>query len=50
MKKRVLYILFMRLLSVIFLCLCSYNYMKAQPLWEGLSVDKFYRENKEIYL
>ena len=50
MKKRVLYILFMRLLSIIFLCLCSYNYMNAQPLWEGLSVDKFYRENKEIYL
>ena len=50
MKKRILYILFMRLLSVIFLCLCSYNYMNAQPLWEGLSVDKFYRENKEIYL
>ena len=24
--------------------------MNAQPLWEGLSVDKFYRENKEIYL
>ena len=50
MKKRLLYILFMRLLSIIFLCLCSYNYMNAQPLWEGLSVDKFYRENKEIYL
>ncbi|MFC2466886.1 MAG: hypothetical protein ACFNUV_03375, partial [Capnocytophaga endodontalis] len=50
MKKRVLYILFMRLLSAVFLCLCSYNYMNAQPLWEGLSVDKFYRENKEIYL
>ena len=50
MKKRVLYILFMRLLSAVFVCLCSYNYMNAQPLWEGLSVDKFYRENKEIYL
>ena len=24
--------------------------MNAQPLWEGLSVGKFYRENKEIYL
>ena len=24
--------------------------MNTQPLWEGLSVDKFYRENKEIYL
>ncbi|MBB1574722.1 MAG: hypothetical protein HG427_004660 [Flavobacteriaceae bacterium] len=30
--------------------LCSYSYVNAQPLWEGLSVDKFYRENKEIYL
>lgn len=37
-----------KLLSVIFLC--SYSYVNAQPLWEGLSVDKFYRENKEIYL
>ena len=48
MKKRVLYILFMRLLSAVFLCLCSYNYMNAQPLWEGLSVDKFYRENNGL--
>ena len=38
-----------RLLSIILLYLFSYNYMNAQPLWEGLSVDKFYRENKEIY-
>ena len=37
----------MKLLSIIFLC--SYSYVNAQPLWEGLSVDKFYRENKEIY-
>ena len=36
----------MKLLSIIFLC--SYSYVNAQPLWEGLSVDKFYRENKEI--
>ena len=32
----------MKLLSIIFLC--SYSYVNAQPLWEGLSVDKFYRE------
>ena len=37
----------MKLLSIIFLC--SYSYVNAQPLWEGLRVDKFYRENKEIY-
>ena len=38
----------MKLLSIIFLC--SYSYVNAQPLWEGLSVDKFYWINKEIYL
>ena len=37
-----------KLVSIIFLY--SYSYVNAQPLWEGLSVDKFYRENKEIYL
>ena len=33
-----------KLVSIIFLY--SYSYVNAQPLWEGLSVDKFYRENK----
>ena len=48
LSNEIIGVIGIKLVSIIFLC--SYSYVNAQPLWEGLSVDKFYRENKEIYL